>query len=129
MLHRQRGRRLARDRAWSLGFRTGVFHAKRARRDFRRAYFRNRASNTAGVAPVLLTSQIDVNAIFEQQRRTRVNALQLVDALPRGGHQASMRFYWTGLRQSFGCGKGVRGNWAGARLGESAGNQGENREA
>lgn len=40
-----------------------------------------------GVASFLLTSETDVSAIVEQQRRTRVNTLQLVDALPRGAHQ------------------------------------------
>ena len=40
-----------------------------------------------GVATFLLTSQIDVPAIIDQQRRTRVNTLQLVDALPPGAHQ------------------------------------------
>jgi phosphoribosylanthranilate isomerase len=40
-----------------------------------------------GVATFLLTFQIDVPAIIDQQRRTRVNTLQLVDALPPGAHQ------------------------------------------
>ena len=40
-----------------------------------------------GVGSFLLTSETDVRAIVEQQRRTRVNTLQLVDALPRGAHQ------------------------------------------
>jgi phosphoribosylanthranilate isomerase len=40
-----------------------------------------------GVASFLLTSETDVSAIVEQQRRTRVNTLQLVDALPRGAQQ------------------------------------------
>jgi phosphoribosylanthranilate isomerase len=40
-----------------------------------------------GVASFLLTSEIDVPAIIDQQRRTRVNTLQLVDALPPGAHQ------------------------------------------
>lgn len=44
-----------------------------------------------GVASFLLTSRTDVNEIAEQQRRTRVNTLQLVDALPRGGHQVLRR--------------------------------------
>jgi phosphoribosylanthranilate isomerase len=39
-----------------------------------------------GVASVLLTSRTDADAIIDQQRRTRVNTLQLVDALPDGGH-------------------------------------------
>jgi phosphoribosylanthranilate isomerase len=41
-----------------------------------------------GVATFLLTSQIEVQVLIEQQRRTRVNTLQLVDNLPRGTHQA-----------------------------------------
>jgi len=40
-----------------------------------------------GVATFLLTSEIDVPAIIDQQRRTRVNTLQLVDALPPGPHR------------------------------------------
>jgi len=40
-----------------------------------------------GVGSFLLTSETDVRAIVAQQRRTRVNTLQLVDALPRGAHQ------------------------------------------
>jgi phosphoribosylanthranilate isomerase len=40
-----------------------------------------------GVASFLLTSETDVPAIIDQQRRTRVNTLQLVDALPPGAHQ------------------------------------------
>jgi phosphoribosylanthranilate isomerase len=40
-----------------------------------------------GVATFLLTAETDARAIIEQQRRTRVNTLQLVDALPRGAHQ------------------------------------------
>jgi phosphoribosylanthranilate isomerase len=40
-----------------------------------------------GVATFLLTSETDVRAIVEQQRRTRVNTLQLVDALPQGAHR------------------------------------------
>jgi phosphoribosylanthranilate isomerase len=39
------------------------------------------------VATFLLTSEKDASAIIEQQRRTRVNTLQLVDALPEGTHQ------------------------------------------
>ena len=31
-----------------------------------------------GVAPFLLTSQIEVDALIEQQRRTRLNTLQLI---------------------------------------------------
>jgi phosphoribosylanthranilate isomerase len=40
-----------------------------------------------GVATFLLTSETDVSAIVEQQRRTGVNTLQLVDSLPLGTHQ------------------------------------------
>jgi phosphoribosylanthranilate isomerase len=40
-----------------------------------------------GVGSFLLTSETDVRAVVEQQKRTRVNTLQLVDALPRGAHQ------------------------------------------
>lgn len=40
-----------------------------------------------GVASVLLTSQTDVETIVQQQRRARVNALQLVDRLPPGSHR------------------------------------------
>jgi len=40
-----------------------------------------------GVASFLLTSEIDVPAIIDQQRRTCVNTLQLVDALPPGAYQ------------------------------------------
>ncbi len=40
-----------------------------------------------GVATFLLTSEIDVPAIIDQQCRTRVNTLQLVDALQPGAHQ------------------------------------------
>jgi phosphoribosylanthranilate isomerase len=40
-----------------------------------------------GVASFLLTSETDVDAIVEQQRRTQVNTLQLVDALPPGAHK------------------------------------------
>jgi phosphoribosylanthranilate isomerase len=45
------------------------------------------ASVPPGVASFLLTSEIDVPAIIDQQRRTRVNTLQLVDALQAGAHQ------------------------------------------
>ena len=41
-----------------------------------------------GVTSFLLTSQTDLEAIIEQQKRTRVNTLQLVDALPTGAHRA-----------------------------------------
>jgi phosphoribosylanthranilate isomerase len=40
-----------------------------------------------GVASFLLTSATDAEAILEQQRRTRVNTLQLVDRLARGAHK------------------------------------------
>ena len=46
------------------------------------------AAAPPGVASFLLTAQVDVEAIIEQQRRTRVNTLQLVDALPSGAHRA-----------------------------------------
>src|SRR5206468_952042 len=39
-----------------------------------------------GVATFLLTALQDPDAIVEQQRRCRANALQLVDALPPGAH-------------------------------------------
>jgi phosphoribosylanthranilate isomerase len=45
------------------------------------------ATAPPGVATFLLTAETDAGAIIEQQRRTRVNTLQLVDALPRGAHQ------------------------------------------
>ncbi|MEK9944452.1 MAG: phosphoribosylanthranilate isomerase [Alphaproteobacteria bacterium] len=38
------------------------------------------------VATFLLTSHQDTDVIIEQQRRCRVNTLQLVDALPEGSH-------------------------------------------
>jgi len=40
-----------------------------------------------GVASFLLTSQPSVDAIIDQQRRTGVNTIQLVDALPLGSHR------------------------------------------
>ena len=40
-----------------------------------------------GVTSVLLTSLQEPELIIEQQRRCRVNALQLVDSLPTGNHQ------------------------------------------
>jgi phosphoribosylanthranilate isomerase len=40
-----------------------------------------------GVGSFLLTSETEVPAIVGQQKRTRVNTLQLVDALPHGTHQ------------------------------------------
>ncbi len=39
-----------------------------------------------GVASFLLTSKLDVAAIVAQQRRCRVNTLQLCDRLPSGAH-------------------------------------------
>ncbi|GER81810.1 N-(5'-phosphoribosyl)anthranilate isomerase [Thermogemmatispora aurantia] len=39
------------------------------------------------IASFLLTSQQDVEAIIDQQRRCRTNTLQLVDRLPPGSHQ------------------------------------------
>ncbi|MFQ5825183.1 MAG: phosphoribosylanthranilate isomerase [bacterium] len=44
-----------------------------------------------GVATFLLTSKQDVNSIIEQQRRCRVNALQLVDRLQSGSYQELRR--------------------------------------
>jgi phosphoribosylanthranilate isomerase len=40
-----------------------------------------------GVATFLLTSELDVRAIIAQQKRTRVNTLQIVDRLEPGAHQ------------------------------------------
>ena len=40
-----------------------------------------------GIATVLLTSRTDVQGIIEQQRRCRVNTVQLVDAVPPGTHE------------------------------------------
>ncbi len=40
------------------------------------------------VATFLLTSSTDVDAIVAEQRRTRVNTVQLVDRLPAGSHRA-----------------------------------------
>jgi len=40
-----------------------------------------------GVGSFLLTSEVDVRAIVGQQRRTRVNTLQLVDALPHEAYE------------------------------------------
>ncbi len=39
-----------------------------------------------GVASFLLTSRQDVDSIIEQQRRTKVNTIQLVDRLLQGSH-------------------------------------------
>jgi phosphoribosylanthranilate isomerase len=39
------------------------------------------------VATFLLTCETQLDAIVEQQRRSRVNTLQLVDSLPPGTHQ------------------------------------------
>lgn len=46
------------------------------------------ASVPPPVATFLLTSSTDVDAIVAQQRHTRANTLQLVDALPRGSLRA-----------------------------------------
>ena len=40
-----------------------------------------------GVSSFLLTSQQEIDAIIEQQKRTGVNTIQLVDELSRGAHQ------------------------------------------
>ncbi len=40
-----------------------------------------------GVSSFLLTSELDVSAVIEQQRRCRVDTLQLCDALPDGAHR------------------------------------------
>jgi phosphoribosylanthranilate isomerase len=40
-----------------------------------------------GVATFLLTSESDVGALIAQQKRTRVNTLQIVDRLASGAHQ------------------------------------------
>ena len=40
----------------------------------------------AGIATFLLTSETSAEPIIEQQRRTRVNTIQLVDAVERGAH-------------------------------------------
>ncbi len=50
-----------------------------------------------GVACFLLTSRQDVAGIVEQQRRTRADTLQLVDALPKGAH-AELRAALPGVR-------------------------------
>lgn len=42
----------------------------------------------AGIATFLLTSETSAEPIIEQQRRTRVNTIQLVDAVERGAHDA-----------------------------------------
>ena len=44
------------------------------------------ASIPPGVSSFLLTSKQDVDSIIEQQRRTRVNTVQLVDKLLYGKH-------------------------------------------
>jgi phosphoribosylanthranilate isomerase len=49
------------------------------------------AAVPSSVASFLLTSQTEVGAIIEQQQRTRVNTLQLVDALPWGAHEKLRR--------------------------------------
>lgn len=43
------------------------------------------------VATFLLTSAQDIDTIVEQQRRTRVNAIQIVDGLPDGSHRKLRR--------------------------------------
>lgn len=45
------------------------------------------ASVPPPVATFLLTSAQDIDTIVEQQRRTRVNTIQIVDGLPDGSHQ------------------------------------------
>ncbi|HEU4878016.1 MAG TPA: phosphoribosylanthranilate isomerase [Gemmatimonadaceae bacterium] len=45
----------------------------------------------AGIATFLLTSETSAAPIIEQQRRTRVNTIQLVDAVERGAHDAMRR--------------------------------------
>lgn len=42
----------------------------------------------SGLATFLLTSETAAEPIIEQQKRTRVNTLQLVDAVNQGAHQA-----------------------------------------
>jgi phosphoribosylanthranilate isomerase len=42
----------------------------------------------AGIATFLLTSETSAEPIIEQQRRTRVNTIQLVDAVEPGTHEA-----------------------------------------
>jgi phosphoribosylanthranilate isomerase len=50
-----------------------------------------------GVSSFLLTSRQEVASIVEQQRRTGVNTIQLVDELPRGAHQ-DLRSALPGIR-------------------------------
>ena len=50
-----------------------------------------------GVASFLLTSRQDVASIVEQQRRTGVNTIQLVDELPPGAH-VELRAALPGIR-------------------------------
>lgn len=50
-----------------------------------------------GVASFLLTSRQEVGSIVEQQRRTGVNTIQLVDELPRGAHE-ELRSALPGIR-------------------------------
>lgn len=50
-----------------------------------------------GVSSFLLTSRQDVESIVEQQRRTSVNTIQLVDELPGGAHQ-ELRAALPGIR-------------------------------
>jgi phosphoribosylanthranilate isomerase len=49
------------------------------------------ASIPPALGTFLLTCETDVEKIVAQQRRTRVNTLQLVDSLPRGGHRQLRR--------------------------------------
>lgn len=44
-----------------------------------------------GIGSFLLTSAEDVDQIIEQQRRSRVNTLQLVDRLPAGSHRRLLK--------------------------------------
>ena len=50
-----------------------------------------------GVSSFLLTSRQEVASIVEQQRRTSVNTIQLVDELPRGAHE-ELRAALPGIR-------------------------------
>ncbi len=50
-----------------------------------------------GVSSFLLTSRQEVASIVEQQRRTGVNTIQLVDELPRGAHEG-LRAALPGIR-------------------------------
>jgi phosphoribosylanthranilate isomerase len=50
-----------------------------------------------GVSSFLLTNRQEVASIVEQQRRTGVNTIQLVDELPRGAHEG-LRAALPGIR-------------------------------